>query len=129
MGPAAPPLDPLRVVEDPLRIRQARAPEELDEVVVVVGQAEDLAGGGHTATAGRAGAVDDYRCTHASRVHRVRLLEHAELRVRPADLAGPDTAAGDGLEGLLAGEWPGVVAGLAAVAEVDAVDDGLAALP
>lgn len=86
-----------------------------------MGQAEDLAAGGDTAAARRAGTVDDYRSTHASRVHRGQLLEHPELGVGPADLTGAEAAAGDGLPGLFLAEGFRVVAGHAAVAEVHGV--------
>lgn len=68
------PFDPARVVEDSLGVRQARTPQELNEVLVAVGQAENLASRSDATTPRRAGAVDDYRCTHLSRVHPVPLL-------------------------------------------------------
>lgn len=64
--PAAPPVDERGLVEQRLRIRQARAAKELNDVPIRVGESEDLsahrdspaATGGRRARLGRVSKVD-----------------------------------------------------------------------
>ncbi|GAA2802774.1 hypothetical protein GCM10019017_55600 [Streptomyces showdoensis] len=70
VGAPASPFDPLRIVEELLSVRQAGSPQEFEDVAIAVCEAEDFVADGDAPAAGGAGAVDDYRGTHASRVRR-----------------------------------------------------------
>lgn len=71
MSPAAPPLHPLRVVDQRVRAGQASPAQEFDQIVVAVGQAQDLAVRSDAPTACRRRAVHDYqRGSHVPMVRR-----------------------------------------------------------
>lgn len=65
-----------------LGVIEAGPPEKFDQALVVVDQTGDLIVDRDRPTASKAGAVDDYRGTHPSR------LAHGDVRRRPTELRG-----------------------------------------
>lgn len=79
VGAASLPLHHLWVVDQHLGFRETRTAEELNQVLVVVGEAEDVPVRGHPAAAGCRRPVHDYRCSsHASYRATVRRPRHAD---------------------------------------------------
>lgn len=81
--PAAAPFDPVRVLEVMLGVVETRPPEKFDQAPVVVDETDDLIIDGDRPATGMGEAVDDYRGTHASRVHQV--AAHSIPRPPPAE--------------------------------------------
>lgn len=89
---ASAPFHPRVVVEDPLRLLDPSATQELDEIGIRVGQTEDLPAGDDPAAAGGGQLVYDDRraASHPPSVRRptaARRSEDAELRIRPTQSA------------------------------------------
>lgn len=67
-----PPLDPVRIVEKIPGVRQAGTPQKLDDLPVIVREAEDLSTHGDPPTAGGRRPMHDDGRRHASKVLPIR---------------------------------------------------------